>query len=681
MRWIRVAAAALNQTPLDWAGNEARLVAVIAEARAAGIDVLVTPELSITAYGCEDAFFGWDVCERAEQALQRLRAHSHDMVICVGLPVRFNGALFNTVCVLADGDVKGCVAKQNLAGDGIHYEPRWFKAWPTDERVKIDLAGCTVPMGDILFELEFVDEKARPFSLRVGFEICEDAWVPKRNGNQFARWPVDLILNPSASHFGFGKQRVRRRLVSEGSRAQSATYVYVNPIGNESGRAIYDGGCLIASRGEVIAEAPRFSFQPWTLTIADVDVEATRQERGRIFSFNPDVQEPLGLVKSRTNITLKALPYAPERKMPVSTAAWEKGEYIKEEEFSRAVALGLFDYLRKSRSKGFVVSLSGGADSAAVAILVHLAVDLARQELGEAGMRERLGRPEVLESTEYNLLDFLICVYQSTDNSSSTTAQAAELLATALGADFAHINVQSLVNDYTALAEKVLGQTLNWREHDLALQNIQARARAPSIWMVANVREALLLCTSNRSEAAVGYATMDGDTAGGLSPIAGIDKAFLRHWLRWMETIAPEGVDALPALRAINTQEPTAELRPHAEKQTDEGDLMPYDVLDKLERHAIRDKRTPHACVELLLVDFEKNAYGRSCVSDWVILFFRLWSRNQWKRERYAPSFHLDDENLDPKTWCRFPILSGGFEVELQELEETMTAREPGPKK
>ena len=97
---------------------------------------------------------------------------------------------------------------------------------------------------------------------------------------------------------------------------------------------------------------------------------------------------------------------------------------------------------------------------------------------------------------------------------------------------------------------------------DVALQNIQARVRSPGVWMLANLRGALLASTSNRSEAAVGYATMDGDTSGGISPIAGIDKAFLRRWLRWLETTGPQGLGPIPALQAVNVQEPTAELRP-----------------------------------------------------------------------------------------------------------------------
>jgi NAD+ synthase (glutamine-hydrolysing) len=131
-----------------------------------------------------------------------------------------------------------------------------------------------------------------------------------------------------------------------------------------------------------------------------------------------------------------------------------------------------------------------------------------------------------------------------------------------------------------------------------------------------------------------------------------------------METDGPEGADPIAELAAINKQQPTAELRPPGEGQTDESDLMPYVVLDAIERLAIRDKLTPVEIYQSLSSEHE-----RLQLVGWIRRFFQLWSRNQWKRERYAPSFHLDDENLDPKTWCRFPILSGGFKRELEELD------------
>jgi NAD+ synthase (glutamine-hydrolysing) len=261
----------------------------------------------------------------------------------------------------------------------------------------------------------------------------------------------------------------------------------------------------------------------------------------------------------------------------------------------------------------------------------------------------------------------LACVYQSTRNSSTTTHDAARDVATAIGGEFIAWSVDELVERYTATVSQAIGRELSWATDDLALQNIQARARAPGVWLLANLREALLLATSNRSEAAVGYTTMDGDTCGGLSPIAGIDKAFLRQWLAWVETTGPAGLRAIPELAAVTRQAPTAELRPAAEHQTDEADLMPYDLLDAIERAAIRDKLMPVEVWETVCPQFSE--YDARQMAAWVERFFLLWCRNQWKRERYAPSFHLDDENLDPKTWCRFPILNSGFARELAELK------------
>ncbi|HEY8966222.1 MAG TPA: NAD(+) synthase, partial [Candidatus Methylacidiphilales bacterium] len=299
--------------------------------------------------------------------------------------------------------------------------------------------------------------------------------------------------------------------------------------------------------------------------------------------------------------------------------------------------------------------------------------DLAFAELGAEGVRAKLAHvPELEVPTPRDLVRRLLtCAYQASENSSVTTREAARAIAEAVGAQFLEFEIGPLVEAYTRIVSEALGRPLSWETDDLALQNIQARVRSPGIWMVANVRNALLLATSNRSEAAVGYATMDGDTSGGLSPVAGIDKAFLRAWLRWAETEGPEGVGPVPALAVVNGQAPTAELRPLAENQTDEDDLMPYPVLDAIEKAAIRDKLMPVEVHARMVREFGAVYDGKK-IGFWVERFFRLWCRNQWKRERYAPSFHLDDENLDPKTWCRFPILCGGFEQELAALKEKL---------
>lgn len=654
MKLVRVAAAALNQTPLDWNGNTENIRSAIEEARSRGVSLLCLPELSITGYGCEDAFFSHAVQQTALEVLREITPLTSGMAVAVGLPLSHAGGLFNTAALLVDGQLKGFATKQRLAGDGLHYEPRWFKAWPADVVSGINIDDKDYPIGDLLFSIG---------GIRVGFEICEDAWVAERPANDHAKLAADIILNPSASHFAFGKAETRKRLVADASRAFGVSYVYSNLVGNEAGRVIYDGQALIATHGELVAHGPRLSFNQATVCDAVIDIDATRMRRIQSSSYEPQLAYEKGRVVE-IDFTLAEATPKPNTKI---ADTWEQGDHLQEEEFTRAIALGLYDYLRKSHSRGFVVSLSGGADSAAVVCLVALMVKLGCDELGIRTIASQTVPSDQLPSAPQELIfSWLTTVYQSTSNSSDTTRNAARTLAEAIGANHYELDVEDITSNYTSKIEGALNRKLNWKDDDIALQNIQARVRGPAAWMLANINNSLLLSTSNRSEAAVGYATMDGDTCGGISPIAGIDKAFLRKWLRWLENVGPTGIGPIAELRVVNQQLPTAELRPQEASQTDEEDLMPYDLLDAIEHQAIGEKRSPQEVLTTISVEFSQ--YSSEQLTAWVRRFFKLWSQNQWKRERYAPSFHVDDKNLDPKTWCRFPILSGGFQRELSEL-------------
>jgi len=666
MRRIHVGAASVNQVPLDWDGNTARIARAIEDARARGVRLLCLPELCVTGYGCEDAFHAPEVCETAARvAMREIGPLTTGMVVAIGLPVLHRCGVYNAALLFIDGEAVGLSAKGDLAGDGVHYEPRWFKPWPRGSTGRLTLDGTTLPIGDLVFEVDGV---------RLGFEICEEAWVAHRVGAVLAHRAVDIVLNPSASHFAFDKDGVRERFVLEGSRAFGVTYLMSNLIGNEAGRLVYDGGNRIASGGAMVARGPRLHFASTSVTDAVVDVDMGRSLRARTASFLADpAQDDIATVRSTYRW--------PKTDLPISAALPAFVPEDKRVEFTRAIALCLYDYTRKSWCRGWVVSLSGGADSAAVATLCTHALGLAADELGVetvwSTFEYALGAtPDTGATVDVLVNRMLTTVYQGTVNSSDTTRKAAEDVALGLGCRHVEWEVDPLVEACTERVSAALGRPLTWKTDDIALQNIQARVRSPGVWMLANAENKLLLATSNRSEAAVGYATMDGDTSGGLSPIAGIDKAFLRAWLRWMEAEGTVELGAVSALGCVNVQQPTAELRPQEMGQTDEDDLMPYPVLDAIERLAIRDKYTPVSVYTQM-----RSAYpdaAPSTVGRWVSRFFQLWCRNQWKRERYAPGFHVDDKNLDPRTWCRFPILSSGFQRELSELDRLVAADESG---
>ena len=451
MRLIKVAAAVLNQTPLDWKGNRNRIREVLHEAKRQSVSVVCLPELCLTGYGCEDAFHAPAVQQAALESLIDLLPDCQGMVVSLGLPLMVGGGLYNVAALVVDGRIAGFVAKQNLAGDGIHYEPRWFKAWPEGKSSHVEVEGRDYPIGDLIFEVG---------DIRFGFEICEDAWVGQRPGARQAAQGVDVILNPSASHFAFGKHEIRKRFIQEGSRSFFVTYVYANLLGNESGRAIFDGDAMIAAEGRVLASGQRFSFRDWQLTSAVTDVDTTRMQRARTTSFRPTLAAGPHVVECDTRIDDAQL------ESPTSqVSAWESSEHLKAEEFTRAVALGLFDYLRKSRSRGFVVSLSDGADSAAIASLVYAMVSLSRHELGAEAVRAKLGTwleiddgsVQDSDSVKNIVRQLLFTVYQSTRNSTETTRLAARGLAEGIGALHREIDVDGIVAEYRRLTEECLG--------------------------------------------------------------------------------------------------------------------------------------------------------------------------------------------------------------------------------
>jgi NAD+ synthase (glutamine-hydrolysing) len=611
MAALKIAGATLNQTPLDWKGNFQRILQAIQEAKAQKADLLCLPELTLTGYGAEDLFLSPWFPEKAVTQLALLLPHCTEITVAVGLPIRHQNQVYNTMAVIENTQLIGIVAKQFMAIDGVHYEFRWFTPWPAEQQQLLEINGKQVPFGDLTFHLK---------GIHYGFEICEDAWRGSvRPGYRLAKRKVDLIFNPSASHFAMGKTLERKELVTKSSTLFNCFYCYVNLLGNEAGKMIYDGEILLAKSGELLARNQ-------LLSLKDVQINS--------FFLEDRVQDVA----------------------PIQPKEWE---------FVQASSLALLDYLRKSKAKGFVLSLSGGADSSTIAVLVAEMVRRGIAELGVAGLVHKLGLDLTYGEAqpEKDLVNqLLITAYQGTKNSSTATFDSAKTLAESLGAAFLNWTIEEEVQSYSQKIEQAIGRPLSWEQDDLALQNIQARTRSPIIWMLANIKNALLLSTSNRSEGDVGYATMDGDTSGSISPLAGVDKDFVIHWLQWAE----KNLDR-PGLQAVNSLTPTAELRPQERSQTDEKDLMPYDLLVAIERLAIKDRRSP---LEVFLLLREKIELEDGQLKEYIKKFFRLWSRNQWKRERLAPSFHLDDFNIDPKTWCRFPILSGGFEEELHQLDQ-----------
>ncbi|TGK87044.1 NAD(+) synthase [Leptospira noumeaensis] len=643
---IKIAAITLNTTPLDFLGNYESIIQAIKNPETKGADCILFPELCISGYGCEDAFYKPYVWTRSEEIIKELKHISINQILIVGLPVFVGSFLYNCMAVLYGGKVVALVPKLNLANTGVHYERRWFHSESEFLNRSISFAGEEVPFGHFIFQTE---------NWNFGVEICEDSWSVQKPASFYSLQGTDVLFSPGASHFAMGKQNIRKQIFTESSRNQCNLQVFTNLVGNESGRIIFEGGAIFASTGNLVKEGQRLSFTPYQVTSYTFDPHLIRAAKARSFRDSkpnvhrteiPNIQlEPLKESRDGYSSSFSVLDKRVERETSLET---NSGSYPFSiyEEFTKAVSLGLFDYLRKSKTKGFTLSLSGGADSATCALLVNSMKEIAIEENGDS----------TFSSLGINEKELLVTLYQKTENNSSLTEEIAKTLSEELGYPFHSIPIDGAVDTSIKLIESVLGKTLNWKEHDLPLQNIQARVRSPLVWLLANLNGHLLISTGNRSEASVGYTTMDGDSSGSLAPLAGVSKEFLLDWLDDIQNGNNRFITPKESIRILRNTKPTAELKPLSEHQEDEKDLMPYPILQSIERKLVYLGVQDADCLEALIKEFPWET--PDVLSTHIKKFKKLFMTSQWKRERLPPSFHLDEYGLDPKSSYRYPILS-----------------------
>ena len=383
---LKITAIAVNQSPLDWTGNLQRLLDGLAQAKAEGTDVLCFPELAISGYGCEDLFLRKEVQDKCWESLRTLAEAGKGLLFAVGLPLQYKGNLYNTLSIVDSGQIMGFYAKQCLARKGVYYEPRWFDAWPAERIDTFERENVHCPIGEITYPYH---------GARIGFEICEDMWQKSRPATRYANQNATIILSAHASHFALGKHVIRDQIVRESTLNNDCLFVYTNLLGNDSGRLIYGGDLLMAHKGEVVAAAERFPFSP----ISVLNYQHT--------------DEPVAA--NRVDI----LP-------------------SEEEEFTQAATLALFDYLRRSKAHGFVLSISGGADSAMCAALVYEMLRRGYEKLGEEAWLKALpflttgNSATVPKRLDLYAQRLLSLVYQASKHSSLATLEAARALSTAL---------------------------------------------------------------------------------------------------------------------------------------------------------------------------------------------------------------------------------------------------------
>jgi len=639
----------------------------------------VLPEMCIPGYSLGDRLMMRGTLERSWEVLVEIVAATRGLVALVGLPVRHRDVLYNAVAVCADGQLVGIVPKENLATGDVQYENRWFSGWVRG-RVEPHRtpSGQVVPFGSLLFDADGLG--------RFGVEVCEDGWKGIRPGSVYALAGAHIVANPSASWFVLGKHRTRRAMVEQISREDHVVYLYTSLLGCDATRLVFDGSVFVAQDGRILEEGDRFVFADEMVFVERVvDLAGLQRVRLEEGSWRQQVE---GLQRGDHGTAPQVVTieggFTTERPAPPEPRYWAGAPTVPSVdpsldwlardgliprsptpadlphlELELALAMALSQYRSKCGIPGFALALSGGRDSAMCAVLIARAFRYEAPECAAEVVRDQLS-------------DKLVTAYMATDNSGSATRDAARSLAEELGATYFEAGIQDAVETHVRLCRDLTGTELSWSEpsHDIPLQNVQARLRGSLIWMIANLRRLLLVSTSNKSEAAVGYATMDGDTSGGISPIADVPKSLVTLWLRWAADF--HGIRALEQVVGIPA---TAELRPPDQGQTDEDDLMPFDVLDRLMYQFVQLGQEPLEMFRTLWPELAPR-YGDDPrgLAAHIDKFVRMLCRAQWKRERFAISFRVTAFDLDPKTGFRFPPVQAPFTEELAALHAYVDA-------
>ncbi len=665
-----VAVASLNQTVGDWSGNDRRIRDVIAAARDEGVRLLCLPEMCIPGYSLGDRLLRSGTMERSWDRMVALADATAGIAVAVGLPVLCEGVIYNAMALLADGNLVGLAAKENLATGDVEYENRYYNPWPRGRVVELrGPDGTIAPLGTQMFDL--------PGLGVVAFEICEDAWQGIRPGSAYAISGAEILMNPSASWFSIGKHRMRRRLVRQISLEDHCVYLYASLLGCDATRLIFDGSLFIGVNGRIEAEGRRFVFdREWELVHRVVDLGEIRHSRmeegswrGQLARVGVDaIPQTIRLTGNfqTDRVPPPPPPYyePPEPEHPDPSLQYLEASVLGGRpmtdrdldylELELALCLALRDYVAKTGIRSCCLALSGGRDSGMVALLVHRMYRYANPTLSIDEVRRLVS-------------ERFFCAYLATENSGEATRNAARAVAEEVGATYYETNIQESLDSCETTVSRLTGETLSWDNpaHDITLQNIQARLRGTLIWTLANLHGSLLLVTSNKSEAAVGYTTMDGDSSGGLAPIADVPKSLVKLYLAWAADF-----HGLTGFDRINVMDATAELRPPDKAQTDEADLMPFPILDQLMYAFVQLSLDPVSIFRRLWPAFADHYHGDPrAFAAHIRKFVRLFCFAQWKRERFAISFRVTAFDLDPKTGFRFPPVQTPFTDELAELD------------
>ncbi len=567
-RILRLALAQFNPTVGDIPGNTARIIEQIDEARAAHADLVAFPELAVTGYPPEDLLFKPSFLADSVTAVQRIAAATRGIAAIVGSPGVLTGQndVANAAAIINDGRILDWYHKMYLPNYGVFDEDRYFRR---GEECPVYVINGTP----------------------VGVGICEDIWYPIGPIAVQRDAGAEVIVNINASPFHAGKASQRERMISTRAADHGVFVAYLNTVGGQD-ELVFDGASIICSPdGSIIARGPAFEDR---LIVADLEVEAVFRQRlrdPRARKENPQILNEVG----PAHVTTVSQHRPSDRRTAVAPSRCRTLE--ETEEVYQALVVGTRDYVRKSGFARTLVGLSGGIDSALTATVAA----------------DALGAENVVGVT-----------MPSRYSSEGSVADSQEL-ADNLGISLWRIPIEPAHHAFA----QMLADHFAGTEANVAEENVQARIRGNVLMTISNKFGWLVLTTGNKSEMAMGYATLYGDMAGGFAVLKDVPKTLVYELCRWRNarTATDLSGNRRPLIpQAVLDKPPSAELRPD---QTDQDTLPPYDLLDPIIKAYVEDD---YGYAEMVAMGHQP---------DWVRQVITAVDRNEYKRRQAPPGVKI----------------------------------------
>ena len=595
------------------------LAACEAEARA-GASLVLTPELSVTGYTCEDLFTTDLLLEEARAALVEIARSSGEAALVVGAPWRLaDGRLLNAAFVCLRGQVLGAVPKTANPNYEEFYELRWFASGA-------DVA-ATVRDGELgHFEMRR-DQVFDLRGFRFAIELCEDLWAPAQPSVAHALAGAEIVVNLSASNELVAKADYRRDLVRMQSARLICGYLYAGSGPTESVKDLVFGGHLIAAEnGGLLGECERFALDGARLAV-DFDCKKLRHDRARNATFAHSA-------RSASHVTVET---DPGRRRPLADTHRHYGRhpFVPEDEHefdarAREVlaiqATGLASRMRSADIGALVIGLSGGLDST-LAFLVCL----------DALDRNGLG------------MDALHAITMPGPGTSGHTNASAKRLARAAGAAIREIPIDAAVAQH-------LEDICHGGDHDVTFENAQARERTQILFDVANRVGGLAVGTGDLSELALGWCTFNADHMAHYNVNASVPKTMIAYLVRWYARHRA-GEPLAEVLHRVLETPITPELVPSSDGgigQRTEAILGPYELHDFFLYHLLRTGAGPAKIFALAGLAFGSD-YPPDEIKRWLRVFFQRFHAAQFKRTTLPPGPKVGTVSLSPRGDWRMP--------------------------